>query len=231
MIRQSTDAAVPTKPARGRRLRSEVREHYETLLHRLPWPGTGSAGTPWTLGVSSCEGGEGVSTVAAHLAVTAALMSDRQILLVDAHFARPCVPRIFGVRGRPGLAEVLQGGRDLAEVLQPSAVDNLSLLVSGRPAGGYSRVYVAEGWEGLIKELAGEFDLVVVDLPAVGQSSASLSLAGRLDGILLVVEAGRVRREAAQRVSELLIRAGGHPLGAVLNKWQQHVPAWLSRTR
>ena len=231
MVRQSSESHSRSKPGAGRRLRGEVQAHYEMLLHRLPWPSTGSTSAPRTLGVSSCEDGEGVSTVAAHLAVTAAAMGAHRILLVDANFAQPCVPRIFGVRGRPGLAEVLQSRCGLGDVLQTSAVENLSLLVSGRPAGPYSAVYDAEGMQGLIKELAGEFDLVVVDLPAARQSSAALRLARRLDGILMVVEAGRVRRDVAQRVSEVLVRAGARPLGAVLNKWQQRVPAWLSCVR
>jgi capsular exopolysaccharide synthesis family protein len=230
MIREPSDAGVWAKPAQGRRLRAEVRAHYERLLHRLPWPGPASAGGPRTLGVSSCHGGEGVSTVAMHLAVTAASLGDYRVLLIDANFAEPCVPRMFGVRGRPGLAEALQNGDELSELLQPSGVDNLSLLVGGRPVGGHSRVFGAPALEGLVKELAGEFDLVVVDLPAADQSSAALQLAARLDGILLVVEAGRAPCDAAQRVIDLLARAGAHLLGVVLNKWQENVPAWLSRT-
>jgi Mrp family chromosome partitioning ATPase len=171
-----------------------------------------------------------VSTVAVHLATTAASLADHRVLLVDANFARPSVPRIFGVRGRPGLAEAIQNGHELSEVLQPSGVDNLSLLVGGRPVGGHSRVFGAPALEGLVKELAGEFDLVVVDLPAAGQSTAALRLAGHLDGIVLVVEAGRAPCEAAQRVSAVLVRAGAHLLGVVLNKWHEDVPAWLSRT-
>ncbi len=182
-----------------------------------------------TLGVVSCHESEGVSTVAAHLAVTAASLAERGVLLLDANFTAPCVPRIFGVPGRPGLAELLQDGGDPAKAIQPSAVDKLSLLVAGRPADSPSRVYGAAGWEGLLKELSAEFELVVVDLPAGDQSSAALQLAGRLDGVLLVVECGRVQRAAAQRFSELLIRAGAHPLGVVLNKWQKDVPEWLSR--
>ena len=233
MIRESTDTsdvAARVQPAPRRRLRAEVRAHYEALLHRLPWPGAGSAGSPRTLGVSSCQGGEGVSTVAAHLAITAASLGDHPVVLVDANFARPCVPRIFGVRGRPGLAEVLQNDHELSDALQLSEVDNLSLLVSGRAVGGHSRVFGAPAMESLLKELGGEFGLVVVDLPAADHSSAALQLASRLDGILLVIEAGRVPCEAARHVSSVLVRAGAHPLGVVLNKWRQDGPAWLFGT-
>jgi capsular exopolysaccharide synthesis family protein len=231
MIRESSNVAAETQAAPRRRLRAEVRAHYETLLHRLPWPGGGLRGSPRTLGVSSCQGGEGVSTVAAHLAITAASLGDHRVVLVDANLARPCVPRIFGVRGRPGLAETLQNGHELSEVLQASAVDNLSLLAGGRAMGGHSRVFGAPAMEGLLKELGSEFELVVVDLPAIGQSSAALQLARRLNGIVLVIEAGRVPCETARRANDMLVRAGAHPLGVVLNKWQQDGPGWLFGTQ
>ena len=99
MIQQATRArgnGAPAEPARPHGLRADVRHHYESLLHRLPWPAADSARPLRTLGVTSCSSGEGVSTVAAHLALAAAGMGESQVLLADANFARPCVPRIFG---------------------------------------------------------------------------------------------------------------------------------------
>ena len=85
MIRESSDVAAEAAAPR-RRLRAEVRVHYEAILHRLPWPGGGLSGSPRTLGVSSCQGGEGVSTVAAPLAITAASLGDHRVVLVDANW-------------------------------------------------------------------------------------------------------------------------------------------------
>ena len=210
-------------------MRADVRRYYETLLGRLPWPAAGSGRPLRTLGVTSCQSGEGVSTVAAHLALAAAGMGESQVLLADANFARPCVPRIFGVRGRPGLAELLRDHCTLPEVLQPSPAPNLKLLAAGKPAAGIARTYDAAGLPGLLKELAADFELVVVDLPAAGQAAAALRLARLLDGVLLVVEAERVHREFARRVCGLLRRAGARPVGVALNKWRQRVPDWLDR--
>ena len=102
--------------------------------------------------------------------------------------------------------------------------------MAGGPAGGRCPLSDMAGLPSLIKELTSDFELVVVDLPPASQSSAGLRLAGLLDGVLLVIEAERVRREDARRVSDLLVRAGAHPRGVVLNKWRQHVPDWLHRT-
>ena len=230
MIQHASDHEPPLQQVAGHKLRREVRQHYEMLLQRLPWPAGGASAAPRTIGLSSCRSGEGVSTVAAHLAIAAAAFGDYPVLLVDANFARPCVPRIFGVRGRPGLAEAI---RELSACRGPAAFrGGQSFLVGGRDGRpAVTGVFAAPAMEGLIKELAGEFDLVVVDLPAVDRARPRrLPMAGRLDGIVLVLEAGRAPCEAAQRVSDLLVRAGAHLLGVVLNKWQEDVPAWLSHT-
>ncbi len=231
MIREATRAkedGARAETGRPHGLQADVRRYYETLLCRLPWPAAGSGRPLRTLGVTSCHSGEGVSTVAAHLALAAAGMGEPQVLLVDANFARPCVPRIFGIRGRPGLAELLHDHCTLPEVLQPSPAANLQLLPAGKPATGISRTYAAAGLPGLLKELAADFELVVVDLPAASQAPG-LRLARLLDGVLLVVEAERVQREFARRVCGLLRRAGARPVGVALNKWRQRVPDWLHR--
>jgi Mrp family chromosome partitioning ATPase len=43
-------------------------------------------------------------------------------------------------------------------------------------------------------------------------------LASSVDGILLVLGAGEIRPEMAQKAKELLLKANGHILGVILNK-------------
>ena len=71
---------------------------------------------------------------------------------------------------------------------------------------------------------------MVFDMPAAGRLGFLVRLASLVDGVLLVVEAERVRWEVARRPIEQLTRANVHLLGAVLNKRRQHVPNWLYRT-
>lgn len=181
------------------------------------------------LGITSCHRGEGVSTVASHLAVAAATGGGLPVLLVDANLSRPMIHRIFPVVQSPGWSEVLADPPGVALAIQPSGVKNLSVLPAGRSnqqkwpsdVGAISAV---------LKGFTADFELAIFDLPAVGQTNAAVRLAGLLDGVLLVVEAERVRHEVAQRTRELLRRANVNLLGAVLNKRRQHVPAWLYRT-
>ena len=71
---------------------------------------------------------------------------------------------------------------------------------------------------------------ILFDLPSCDTPGATLSVAGLLDGVCMVVEAERVRSEVALRTKELLTRGGANLVGAVMNKQPRHVPNWLYRT-
>src|SRR5437763_2361808 len=119
MIKLSPELVPP-----GRRdgvVPDELREHYRVLLQRLGWPGGGPPDTPRALGVTSCRRGEGVSTVAACLAATAAASGQGPVLLVDADLARPAAHSLLGVSPAPGLSEAL-ADRSVPPVVQPSPV-------------------------------------------------------------------------------------------------------------
>ena len=60
-------------------------QHCQMILGHLNWPGGSGLRS---LGVTSCLSDEGVSTVAAHLAATAASSDNGPILLVDAYVYR-----------------------------------------------------------------------------------------------------------------------------------------------
>ena len=167
--------------------------------------------------------------MAAELAATAA-SGDQRILLVDANLARPAVHRIFAVDRARGLAEAVLQGSELTDCIRPSRIANLSLLTAGGPQQKCAEVYDSGSLAAVLKAVREEFDLAVFDLPAVGEASSAIRLAGLWDGVLLVVESERVRREVACRASQQLAQADAVLLGAVLNKRRQHVPDWLYRT-
>jgi capsular exopolysaccharide synthesis family protein len=211
-------------------LSEAVLEYCETLLCRLLWAHDASSPPLRALGVTSCCRGEGVSTVATQLAVTAASVGQIPVLLVDANIEHPSLHQTFPVMPTPGWTEVVKGAKPFGQAIQPSGVENLSILPSGRASPDHSQPWEVADLAGLFQKLKAEFELIVCDLPAVGQTGRAVRLAGCMDGVLLVVEAERVRWEAAQKVKELLSDANAHLVGAVLNKRRHYAPAWLYRT-
>jgi Mrp family chromosome partitioning ATPase len=208
----------------------KVAEYCRCLLRRLAWSGNGAAEPIRTLGITSCYRGEGVSTLAVHLAATAACYEGQRVVLVDCNLARPSAARTFELEADGGLLEALSHPEAPQRFVQASGVRGLSVLQVGRTNGSAAEIWDTGGFRGILEALKRDFQLVVCDMPAASHNGLGGHLAGMMDGVLLVVEAERVRREVIRRTIEELERSGVHLLGAVLNKRRHHVPAWLYRT-
>jgi hypothetical protein len=76
--------------------------------------------------------------------------------------------------------------------------------------------------------LRSEFDYTIIDCPSMGQSGDLLSIAPFVDGIILVVEANRTRREQPRLAEQRIQAAGGKFLGYILNKRVYDLPRWLN---
>jgi Mrp family chromosome partitioning ATPase len=199
------------------------------LLDRLGLGRTEPSPVACALGMTSCLAGEGVTTVAAETAAAAATHLRLRTVLVDCHFARPAVHRIFGLGLCPGLRDALEEDAPLAEVVRPSGIESLSLVTAGTVQKDERGAWLSPNMIRLVDQLRAEFDLLLFDLPPLTQGRP-LRIGTLLDGVVLVVEAERVQWPVAQRATTSLKSAGVNLLGAVMNKRRQHLPGWLDRT-
>ncbi len=134
----------------------------------------------------------------ANLATTFA-ESGKRVTAVDCDLRRPGLHRLFGVAEAPGLTTmILDPNAELP--LQATSVPNLEVLASGPLPPNPAEILASEPMVGLISQL-----------------SDAAALAARVDGVLLVVDAGRTRRETARQAKEQLARVGARLLGVVLN--------------
>jgi len=211
MIRQSTSQA-PAGLSRHR-----LSGHYEALFRQLRFLHGSESESPRTLGVTSCESGEGVSTVAVNLAVSGA-HSGCRVLLVDANTISPSLARTLLVAPRPGLAELLMGEADLKECIYTTATERLSVLPAGPLSAADRADYDWKRLRPIIDQLTADHELVIFDLPPVNALSPCPMIASLLDGVLLVVEAERTGGDAALRGKRQLSAAHAKLLGVVLNK-------------
>lgn len=73
------------------------------------------------------------------------------------------------------------------------------------------------------------FDNILIDCRSLRGSSEAAMLSSSVDGVAVVVEAGRTRREEIRNAQRTIENAGGKFLGFVLNKRRYPVPEWLYR--
>jgi Mrp family chromosome partitioning ATPase len=70
----------------------------------------------------------------------------------------------------------------------------------------------------LVNRLRARFDYIIIDSPPVLGISDSVSLAGVVDGVILIVETGVTSTDAVAHASRVIRNARGALLGSVLNK-------------
>ena len=71
------------------------------------------------------------------------------------------------------------------------------------------------------------FDNILIDCGALKNSTDAAMLASRVDGVVIVVDAGQSRREEILNSQRMIETAGGKLLGFVLNQRRYPVPEWL----
>jgi capsular exopolysaccharide synthesis family protein len=175
-----------------------------------------------TLLVTSASPMEGKSVTLANTGVVFAQNGLRTIL-VDSDLRRPVLHKIFQVPNRVGLSNTLLAPvtKLSEEAIQPTEVENLYVMTSGPLPPNPSELLGSARMSQLIGELAKAADMVIFDSPPVLLATDAALLANRLDGTLLITDAGRTRRGAVVRAVDQLQRAGTNLLGGVVNRLQK----------
>jgi hypothetical protein len=78
-----------------------------------------------------------------------------------------------------------------------------------------------------MRELRLAFDYILIDCPALHSAADVFSLSPLVDGIVLVVEAGKTRRDQVLQAERSIGFARGKLIGQILNKRTFIVPHWL----
>lgn len=227
MLQPATQSTLPNVGARLPILTDQIREYHQTLLAALRQPLDVGGDPPRLVGVTSSTRGEGVSTIAAHLAMVAGESGERRVLLADANHIAPSVHGSFGAPRGPGLCEILDGTGELSTAVRPTASANLWLLPGGQStvAGQLDPNRIGD----LLADMRCEFSFVVFDLPSGEAGGRLVRFGTQLDGVVLVVEAGRTSRDVASRTVAMLQRMHVRILGSVVNKYRSQLPGWLDR--
>ncbi len=169
--------------------------------------------------VTSPAPSEGKSLVAANLA-SAFAQAGQPVVLVDSDLRRPTQHLLFEGANAPGLTDSLlrKVNPHLDRWLLPTPVRNLRMLASGPLPLNPSELLGSQRMKQVISLLVQRADLVVFDSPPVLAVTDAAVLSRHVDGVLLVIEAGRTRKKHARRALEELSQVEAPILGVVLNK-------------
>jgi capsular exopolysaccharide synthesis family protein len=197
--------------------RSALAEAYRHLRTSILLSTAGHA--PKSLLITSSLPSEGKTTTATNTAISLAQTGAR-VLIIDADMRRPRLHSVFGVENGIGLSTLLSseiGEREIAGAIKQDERSKLFLLTSGPIPPNPAELIGSEQMSRLMKMLQHQFTHVVVDSPPIASFTDGVLIASMVDGVILVVHAGRSSRQVVRRSRQLLQEIGAKVFGVVLN--------------
>ncbi|MGI6334437.1 MAG: CpsD/CapB family tyrosine-protein kinase [Saccharofermentanales bacterium] len=191
-------------------------ESLNTLWTNLSFSGSNMK----TFAVTSCRPDEGKTFVVMNLARTIA-GTGKKVLMIDADLRKSVIAgryRISSTSGEMwGLVHYLTGHCTVEQMLYDTNIPNLNLILAGYEVINSFALLNTPNFPGLLKELAEDYDVVLIDTPPVGTIIDAALIARHCDGTALVVKYNTVSRKELADAKAQLEKVGGRVLGVVLN--------------
>lgn len=166
--------------------------------------------------VTSAVPGEGKTTVASNLSAAFAQQGIR-VLLIDGDLRRARLHSVFHVQRSPGLTTLVDGAAVPEQTVHATDVPNLWFLSSGTAPSNPTEVIGSKAMAVTLKFLAGQYDLIVLDSPPLLAAADASILATLVDGVVMVVRAGKLHEDVVRMAQQQVENVGGRVIAAVLN--------------
>lgn len=184
-----------------------------------------------SLVIGSAGAGDGKTTISLNLALAAAAMGQR-VLLVDSNLRAPTLHNFLTLSNGVGLSEVLTGKATVGDAIHQSSLDrNLAVITAGQPSVDSIRALGTDEMKDVMSQLRSSFDLVVLDTPDLSEFPDAKFLGALTNGILLAVGIGRTKRSVLSQVMVELNRFNLPILGTVTNQSARSVEASYAQSR
>lgn len=219
--RVTPELALQAEVIRGISLKKEMswlHNHVELIFAGLPSK---------VLQFIGARRGEGVSTVVREFARIAVERHGKSVLILDALYQDQTTP--VNVSGSIDVSwlDLLEQGKPFDKAFFRVGDSNLYFApisvqasLGTKPAAG---AFAVSLWE-KFKE---RFDLIIIDSSSDENTTESVALSRNVDGVILVIEAEKTRKEAVGKLKNRILASGGHVVGAILNKRRYHVPEFI----
>jgi len=170
---------------------------------------------PRVIVVTSASPSEGKSITSLNIALALA-EAEHNVVLVDGDLRRPRLAKCLDVLGSVGVSNVLSGGAPLDGVLQKTKFPRLTVLAAGPTPPNPSELLGSMTAEKMLSALRAQFDYVVIDSAPLLAVTDGAILAAKSDGIIIVVRAGKTKRDQVTHAIGMLNDVGAPVLGAVM---------------
>jgi capsular exopolysaccharide synthesis family protein len=167
--------------------------------------------------VTSPQPGEGKTTIAGGLAEALALTGER-VVAIDCDLRDPGLHQRLEVEPAPGLTNALLEPRSADGLLVDSPLGPRVLTAGTMPLDPLVTVPALVRLPDLLHEMRDQADYVILDTPPISVAADASTVAAMADGVIVVVDRLRSRRDVLGAARQQLANARARILGIVVNR-------------
>ena len=167
--------------------------------------------------ITSPGSSEGKSLTTINLGISFAQGGQRTLVL-DCDLRRPVQHRFFGLERKPGLSDHFFGEVELADIIQQTPVDNLSIITAGTSPPNPAEMVASRTMKEFLKEIRPQYDIIVIDTPPVMACVDPRVLAQLTDGMIIIAKVESTKTHDIAHAVNLSKRLKVDILGVILNQ-------------
>lgn len=190
---------------------------------------TNAGGGKRSLLFASSNPGEGTTTIVSSFARLLSVQTSEKVLLVEMNARKPAISLRLGLNGQFGVTHFLDGREPLEAIVQPASNGAFDVVHVGESDPVKIQVNLDRTFPMLLQKALLKYDTVLVDSPPVVGSPEVPPMTAAVDGVVLVVRAGKTKREVVQRSLDMIGQFDAHVLGLVLNRKKYYIPDFIYR--
>lgn len=171
----------------GNNLNFEGREAYNLLRTNLMFSTKRNDRNARVIGITSSVHGEGKSLTIINLAYSLA-ESGRKVILIECDLRLPTLRKKLGLNKSNGLSNLLAGmNSEKATLHKDVLISGLDVVQAGDIPPNPSELLGSKAFSNLIDNVSSSYDVVLLDLPPIGEVSDALVVSKVTDGLIIVV--------------------------------------------
>jgi len=213
---------------------SLVAEAYRTLRTNIQFAiGSVSKGCS-VIAITSTSPREGKTLTATNLSIALAQMG-KHTLLVEADMRRPQIAKLFQIKQKPGLSDLLIGTanantaiRTITDILlerpewdklmETQGIDNLNILPCGTLPPNPTELLISKDFQQLMEKLRTQYDFIIVDTPPSLPVSDASIVGSVVDGTVIIYQSDTTSRHLLLRAIQNMRKNKAKLIGVVINQ-------------
>ncbi|MFC2132448.1 GumC family protein [Bacteroidota bacterium] len=152
--------------------------------------------------VTSTIGKEGKSFCALNLAAILAI-SNKKTLIVGLDLRKPVFHKVLNMPNKQGITTHLIGKTSYEDLIQPTSVKNLSIVISGPVPPNPAELIEGETFAKFIERAKKEFDYIVLDTPPLALVTDALLISKYSDIMLFVIRQNYSQKNVLKFIEEI----------------------------